>query len=200
MLDRVTGKTIVTTTFAKANWAKGLDAKGQLIPNPAKMPQLDGALVSPNQAGAANWPPPSFSPSTGLLYVNATDAYSVYYITTMTKSRKAGPGTIVEAGLSRRCERSTTRPEKSNGAKWSHTWEGTGGPRSGVLSTAGNLVFAGDPSNALVAVNAATGQLLWHANLGTDMSNAPITYELDGTQYLMVGAGDTLLGFAMLSK
>ena len=69
-----------------------------------------------------------------------------------------------------------------------------------MLSTAGSLVFAGDPSNNLVAANATTGQLLWHANLGTGMSNAPITYELDGTQYLIVGAGDTLFGFAMLSK
>jgi len=48
--------------------------------------------------------------------------------------------------------------------KWSRSWEGTGGPRSGVLSTAGNLVFAGDPSNNLVAVNATTGQPLWNAN------------------------------------
>jgi len=84
--------------------------------------------------------------------------------------------------------------------KWSRSREGTGGPRSGVLSTAGNLVFAGDPSNNLVAVNATTGQPLWNANLGAGLSNAPITYELDGTQYLVVGAGDTLFGFAMLTK
>ena len=84
--------------------------------------------------------------------------------------------------------------------KWSRSREGTGGPRSGVLSTAGNLVFAGDPSNNLVAVNATTGQPLWNANLGAGLSNAPITYELDGTQHLVVGAGDMLFGFAMLTK
>ena len=77
---------------------------------------------------------------------------------------------------------------------------GRGSPRSGVLSTAGNLVFAGDPSNNLVALNATTGKPLWHANLGAGMSNAPITYELDGTQYLVVAAGDSLFGFAMLAK
>ena len=84
--------------------------------------------------------------------------------------------------------------------KWSHQWEGMGGPRSGVLSTAGNLVFAGDPSNNLVALDATTGQPLWHANLGSALSNGPMTYQLDGTQYLVVGAGDTLFAFAMLSK
>ena len=71
VLDRTNGKDIVTKKFAAANWAKGLDAKGQPIPNPAKMPQEDGALVAPNQGGAANWPPPSFSPDTGLFYINA---------------------------------------------------------------------------------------------------------------------------------
>ena len=52
----------------------------QPIPNPAKAPQIDGALVTPNQGGAANWPPPSFSPQTGLFYINASRGFSVYYI------------------------------------------------------------------------------------------------------------------------
>ena len=68
----------------------------------------------------------------------------------------------------------------------------------GVLSTAGNLVFTGDPSNNFVALNARTGEPLWHANLGASISNGPITFELDGTQYLVVSAGDTLYAFAML--
>lgn len=88
---------------------------------------------------------------------------------------------------------------KTGKIRWSHKWEGSGG-RSGVLSTAGNLVFAGDPANNLVALNATTGEALWHANLGNGLSNGPISYELDGTQYLVVGAGDTMYGFAMLRK
>jgi alcohol dehydrogenase (cytochrome c) len=82
---------------------------------------------------------------------------------------------------------------------WSHKWEGAG-VRSGVLSTAGNLVFTGDPANNLVALNAKTGQPLWHANLGEGVSNGPMTFELDGPQYLVAGAGDTLYAFAMLMK
>ena len=69
-----------------------------------------------------------------------------------------------------------------------------------MLSTAGNLVFAGDPANNLVALNATTGDPLWHANLGNGVSNGPISFELDGTQYLVVAAGDTIYGFAMLRK
>jgi len=88
---------------------------------------------------------------------------------------------------------------KTGKIRWSHNWESAGG-RSGVLTTAGNLVFAGDPSGNLVALNATTGDALWHAGLGANVSNAPITYELDGTQYLVVGAGDTVVAFAMLSK
>jgi alcohol dehydrogenase (cytochrome c) len=66
------------------------------------------------------------------------------------------------------------------------------------LSTAGNLVFTGDPANNFVALDARTGRPLWHANLGASTSNGPVTFELDGTQYLVVAAGDTLFAFVML--
>ena len=66
----------------------------------------------------------------------------------------------------------------------------------GWLSTAGKLLFGGDPSGNFVAVNPTTGDMLWHANLGATVGNGPMTYELDGVQYLVVGAGDTLYAFA----
>ena len=197
VLDRATGKNVVTSTFARTNWAKGLDAKGQPIPDPAKYPQIDGALVAPNQAGAANWPPPSFSPATGLFYVNASNAYSVYYIYD-NEDKPEGWGGNDRGGWS---ETVMQAIDYTTGkVRWSHKWEGPGGPRSGVLSTAGNVVFAGDPQNNFVALNATTGQALWRANLGAGMSNGPISYQLDGTQYVVVGAGDTLYGFAMYGK
>ena len=197
VLDRTNGKNVVSSKFAKANWAKGLDAKGQPIPDPAKMPQLDGALVAPNQAGAANWPPPSASPDTGLFYINATNAYSVYYIFD-DDDKPEGWGGNDRGGWSESMLEGIDY--KTGKIKWSHKWEGMGGPRSGVLSTAGNLVFAGDPNANLVALNARTGEPLWHANLGEGLTNSPMTFELDGTQYLIVGAGDTLWAFVMLAK
>ena len=88
---------------------------------------------------------------------------------------------------------------KTGAIKWSHKWEGAGG-RSGLLSSAGNLVFAGDTSNNFVAMDAKTGEPLWHANLGSSVSNAPISYELDGKQLLIVGAGDSLFAFTVNEK
>jgi alcohol dehydrogenase (cytochrome c) len=85
---------------------------------------------------------------------------------------------------------------KTGKIRWSHPWES--GARAGLMSTAGNLVFAGDGSNNLVALDATTGAPLWHASLGASVSNGPITYQLDGTQYVVVAAGDTLWSFAML--
>jgi alcohol dehydrogenase (cytochrome c) len=74
VLDRATGQHILSSEFVKTNWSLGVDAKGQPIPNPAKQPKLDGALVTPNQGGAINWPSPSFNPETGLFYANAARA------------------------------------------------------------------------------------------------------------------------------
>jgi alcohol dehydrogenase (cytochrome c) len=195
VLDRANGKNIVSAEFVKTNWAMGYDAKGQPIPNPAKMPQVDGALVSPAQAGGTNWPPPSFSPETGLFYVSATRAYSVYYIFD-TDDNPQGWGGTDRGGWSETMVQAIDY--KTGKIRWSHKWEG--GARSGLLSTAGGLLFAGDGSSNIVALNAATGEPLWHANLGNSVTNGPITFELDGTQYLVVGAGDTLFGFAMLSR
>ena len=82
VLDRATGKRIVTAPMLDSlNWAKGLDAKGQPIPDPAKYPTTDGVLVSPSAGGATNWQAPSFDPETGLLYVGTSRTYSMYYLT-----------------------------------------------------------------------------------------------------------------------
>ena len=196
VLDRTNGKNIVTSEYVKTNWAKGVDAKGQPIPNPAKEPQTDGALVSPNQGGGANWPPPSYSPATGLFYVNATHAYSVYYIYD-ENDKPEGWGGNDQGGWAESMLQAIDY--KTGKIRWSHKWESPG-VRAGVLSTAGNLVFTGDPLNNFVALNATTGEALWHANLGQGPSNGAITYELDGMQYVVVGAGDTLWAFVMWKR
>jgi alcohol dehydrogenase (cytochrome c) len=193
VLDRVTGKNLVSTPYVKINWSKGVDAKGSPIPNPEKQPQLDGALVSPNQGGATNWPPPTFDPETGLFYVSASRAFSVYYIYDPSP-KPEGWGGNDRGGWSESMIEALDY--KTGKVKWSHKWEEGG--RSGLLSTAGKLLFAGDGSGNLVALDPATGNPLWHANLGNSVTNGPITYELDGTQYLVVAAGDTLFGFVML--
>jgi alcohol dehydrogenase (cytochrome c) len=193
VLDRTNGKALVSKEYVRTNWAKGVDAKGQPIPHPAKEPQLDGALVSPNQGGAANWPPPTFSPDTGLFYVNAARAYSVWYLYDLDEKPEGWGGTD-RGGWSESLLQAIDY--KTGNVKWSHKWEGPGG-RSGLLSTAGKLVFAGDTSGNFVALQAETGDPLWHANLSSGVTNAPISYELDGMQFVVAGAGDLLYAFTV---
>jgi alcohol dehydrogenase (cytochrome c) len=192
VLDRTNGKALVSTEYVKTNWAKGYDEKGQPVPNPAKHPQVDGALVSPDQGGATNWPPPSFSPQTGLFYVSAAQAYSVYYLYDPYENPQGWGGTD-RGGYSESMIQAIDY--KTGKIKWTHKWEAN--IRSGLLSTAGNLLFTGGPSTDIVALNATTGAAHWHARHGAAVSNGPTTYMLDGTQYLIVGAGDTLWAFAM---
>jgi alcohol dehydrogenase (cytochrome c) len=192
VLDRTNGKALVSKPFVNLNWSLGVNDKGQPIPNAAKHPQLDGALVSPNQGGTTNWQPPSFSPKTGLFYTDATKAYSVYYIFD-TDDNPQGWGGTDRGGYSQSGVRAIDY--RTGEVRWAHEWEGT--IRGGVLSTTGNLVFAGDSEGNFVALNATTGDPLWHAGLGSNVSNGPVSYELDGEQYVIVGAGDTLFAFVM---
>ena len=192
VLDRVTGKALVSTEFVKTNWSLGYDDKGQPISNPAKMPQLDGALVSPDTIGATNWWPPSVSPQTGLFYVNAFRSFSVFYI----YDPDANPQGFAGADRGGWSEQMTEAIDYRTGkVRWSHPW--SGGARAGLMSTAGNLVFTGGASNDLVALDATTGAALWHARLNAPVSNGPISYELDGKQYVVVAAADTMWSFVM---
>ena len=80
VLDRVTGKNLLTVPFSAANWAKGVDANGSPIPNPAKEPQLDGTLIRLAEDGGTSWMSPSFDPQTGLFYFNAWRGDSMWYL------------------------------------------------------------------------------------------------------------------------
>ena len=193
VLDRATGKNLSSTEYVKTNWAKGVDAKGPPIPNPAKEPQLDGALVSPNQGGATNWPPPTYDPDTGLFYVSASRAFSVYYIYDPS-DKPEGWGGNDRGGWGESMIQAIDY--KTGKMKWSHKWEERRPLRSAIdrRQTAVRRRWLGQPGRA----GPANGNPLWHANLGSGVTNGPITYELDGTQYLVVAAGDTLFGFAML--
>ena len=193
LIDRTNGKALVSTPFTLQNWTLGLDEKGSPIPNPAKMAKPNGALVSPNQGGAANWFPPSFDPQTGLFYVAASDAYSVYYIFDNNKKPEGWAGND-RGGYSRFALRALDY--RTGKLKWEHKWA-AGGARSGILTTAGGVLFTGDTVSNLIAFNAATGAILWHAGLGNPVSNGPTTFELDGQQYITAAAGDTLYAFVL---
>ena len=196
VLDRTNGEHLLTTPMIETmNWSKGLNAKGQPIPDPVKEANIDGVLVSPPSGGATNWPPPSFDPETGLFYVGTSESYSVFYLTD-TDPHPEGYGAAERAaggfgGTVRAIDYKTGR------TVWSHHWPGGGGGAAGMLTTAGKLLFTGDPAQHLVAFDVANGNILWHAGLTANVSNGPITYLLDGQQYLVVGAGDSLFAFTI---
>ncbi len=190
VLDRATGKSLVSTEFVKTNWTLGYDAKGQPIPNPAKFPRVDGALVTPNQSGAANWQSPTYSPKTGMFYINATQAFSVYYLFD-TSDNPLGWGGTDRGGYSESMLEAIDG--RTGQIRWTHPWDTP--TRSSLLSTAGNLIFSGG-SGGLEALNATTGEPRWHARIG-NVTNGPITYQLDGRQYVVVAAGTSVFAFVM---
>jgi alcohol dehydrogenase (cytochrome c) len=198
-LDRLTGEHLVTGKFSESvNWAKGLNAKGQPVRDPAKDFDIGGALVSPTNGGTTNWPPPSFSPDTGLFYVPQHDGYAMYYLTETDPRGAMGLGGKEEQGVGSLGSYLTAIDYKTGKIAWRHKYPGAGGfgGGAGVLSTAGRLVFGGDPSGNLVAHDDATGKPLWHSHIG-NVTNVPETYLLDGHQYLLVAAGDTLYAFTL---
>ncbi len=195
LLDRKTGEALVSKPYTHINWSKGVDEKGSPIPNPEKEPQTDGALVSPDSGGGANWPPPSFDPETGLFYVDGTDSYSIFYLTDTSKKPQGWAGR--DSGLWSQAVLKAI-DYKTGEIRWKHAYPGEGSGSSGVLTTAGKLLFSGDPSGSFIARNPATGEVLWHARLQSSVSNGPMTYELDGQQYVLVAAGDTLYAFTVL--
>ena len=197
-LDRVTGEHLVTSKFADSvNWAKDINAKGQPVRDVSKDSTVPGSLVSPNNGGATNWPPPAYSPDTGLFYVPSNDAYSMYYLTETDPRGAMGLGGKEEDGLGSLGSFLTAIDYKTGKVAWRHRYPGTGGSLgNGMLTTAGHLLFAGDIAGNLVAYDPANGKILWHTRLG-NVSNAPETYMLDGHQYILVAAGDALYSFTL---
>jgi acido-empty-quinoprotein group A len=194
LLDRTNGKNLVSKPYLDINWSKGVDARGEPISDPDKEPKTDGTLVIPAMNGATNWPPPSFDPETGLFYVNISASYALFYLTD-TDRKPEGYGGRDSPLMSRLSLKAIDY--RTGQIRWSHEYSGRGGGLSGILTTAGKLLFTGDPAGNFIAYQAATGHILWHAKLVSQVSNGPITYELDGRQYVAVGAGDTLYAFTL---
>jgi alcohol dehydrogenase (cytochrome c) len=201
VLDRTNGKHVLTSVHTESvNWTKGLNSGGQPIPNPDKDASIPGVLVSPDTNGATNWPPPSFNPDTGLFYVGTSQSFSMLYLTD-TDDRPQG-WAAAERGLGTLGRALKAIDYKTGKVKWSRPLAmgpggSPGGPPSGLLSTAGKLLFGNDGGGNFVAFDPLTGKPLWHVGLGTNTSNGPETYLLDGRQYVVVGAGDTLYAFTL---
>ena len=189
VLDRVTGEHLVTGKFGlHNNWASGLDEKGRPKRDPAKDATIPGSLVS---GDVTNYPPPSFSPDTGLFYVPENNSLRISYLIDADPRGSMGlGGTQGGANLSYGSNIAAI-DYKTGKVAWRHEISGS----AGMLTTAGGLLFSGDGQN-LVAYEAATGKPLWHSRIGS-AGNAPETYLLDGKQYVLATGGDQLFAFVL---
>lgn len=199
-LDRVTGEHLVTTKFSSdANWAREVDDKGSVRRNPEKDPTIPGAITNPTSGGTINWEPPAYSPLTGLFYVTERNGYAIYYLTDPDPRGSMGLGGKDEVSVGSTGNFLTAIDPTNGKVAWRRPYPSAGfgsGGGGGLLATAGQLVFAGDAGGNFVAYDAENGAPLWHSRIG-NVSNAAITYMLDGRQHVLVASGDTLYAFAL---
>lgn len=199
VLDRTNGKFLRSRAFIKKlNWATGIDASGRPILSD-KVPTKDGTYICPGVVGATNWFSPSYNPSTGLFYVMALESCSVYFSKAMPFTPGEtyyGTGTKFPSG--ERSQKILLALSVADGKEvWRYPQTGRGNSWGGTLTTAGDLVFFADDADSLEAVNAETGQALWHFNTGQSFSASPMTYAVDGVQYVAISAGSDVFSFAL---
>jgi alcohol dehydrogenase (cytochrome c) len=193
VLDRVTGKNLLTKPFATVNWASGIDPEGRPIPDPGKEPARDGRLVAPSESGGTNFRSPSFDPASGLFIVNAQDGYGVYFF-------KPDHGDYGWAGADYNVNGTgaiRAIDYRTGEIKWNR--DIGGGGAAGILTTTTGVTFTGDARGNALALRTSDGSILWHASTG-GVSNSPITYELDGRQYIVVNGGMSIHAFALPEK
>ncbi len=202
-LDRTTGEKIVVSKYGSAtNWAASIDAKGSVRREPTKDPIVAGALTSPTSGGTINWEPPAYSPVTGLFYVSERNGHSIYYLTDPDPRGSMGLAGKEEVFVGNTGNFLTAIDPLTGKVAWRRPYPSAGGSGmyggggAGLLTTAGKLVFGGDNGGNLVAWDAVTGAPIWHTHIG-DVTNPPMTYMLDGRQYILVAANDTLYAFAL---
>jgi alcohol dehydrogenase (cytochrome c) len=209
--DRRTGEHLLSSKLAESvNWSTGFNAKGQPIRNPDKLNQAGGALISPSNGGVQNWAPPAYLPETGLLYFNAQQGYDIHYTYGEPDPKTSGLGH--QAQYVGGYDMSLRALDVKTGEfRWIHRYAGSewNPPRphqvGGLLATAGGLVFSGAPAGGtapnsggfMVAYDPQNGRQLWRAVLPSLPSNTPITYEMDGRQYLVFAANDTLYAYTL---
>ncbi len=221
VIDRVTGQFISGAPYAKVTWAKGLDERtGRPFVNPEAHYGNDPIMISPGPGGAHNWAPMSFNPSTGLVYVPTTLVSSSNFAIDTEFTIKAGQSNLgvrrgppPANGVGFAPPPPTTKPEPpaigppapeqgqptSVLVAWdpvtqTQRWRTPGGGSigGGTVTTAGNLVIQVIPDGRLVAYSADKGEKLLDVQTGLKAGmGPPITYQVDGKQYvaLMGGSG-----------
>jgi alcohol dehydrogenase (cytochrome c) len=199
LLDRTNGKFLSAAPFVQnLNWATGVDASGRPILS-GRVPTAQGTYICPGINGATNWFSPSYNPDTGLFYVIALETCNLYF----TNPKPFTPGeTFYGSGTKlppdEHAQKTLVAYSVSDGkVVWRNPQVGRGDSWGGTVATAGGLVFFGDDAGSLEAVEARTGHTLWHFNTGQTMHASPMSYMVDGVQYVAVAAGSDLFSFSL---
>ena len=217
VLDRSDGEFLLGNPFVRVNWSSGLDENGRPIPTP----QPEGMPTWPGNQGGTNWYPPSWSPRTELFYFSAWEDYATIY---QPEESEYMPGraflgggfdVLTPAPGAPGVGIGRTNPINNWTDEVGHASLKALDPRtgeevwefeqfdvsdSGMLTTATDLLFTGGREGYIHALDAASGELLWKRNLGGQIVMAPITYMIDGVQYLSFISGHVLATFALRHK
>jgi alcohol dehydrogenase (cytochrome c) len=197
LLDRATGKFLRATPYVKQTWAEGIDPKGRPIVLPNTEPSIEGTLVYPSLQGATNWYSPSFSPQTGLFYVAAREMGAIYY----KREAEYEPGGPFMGGGESRLDGDEAYGaiRALDVATGEQRWEFRlrTPPWSGVMATAGGLVFGSSEEGNVFALDAATGAPLWRFQTGAPSRSNPMSYAFSGHQHVAVASGSSLFVFAL---
>jgi PQQ-dependent dehydrogenase (methanol/ethanol family) len=192
VLDRVTGEFLLGKPFVeRLTWASGLDAKGRPILTANSKPTPGGTKTCPAVRGATNWYATAFNPATKLFYVMAVEDCNLY--------RQAGSWFVPYNDPANPPVKLLRAIDIETGKI---AWEvpQVGAPEgnySGVLSTAGGLLFYGESGGTFAAADAKTGKTLWHFNTGQVWKASPMTYSVNGKQYVAIAAGGNIVAFTL---
>ena len=204
VLDRATGELISAKTYTTVSWATGVNLRtGRPTENPAARYDEDGKglPVAPGPLGGHSWHSMSFSPLTGLVYLPVTDASFFYKSDDQFQPKTLAFNTatdFVAAGMPQvpEVKKNIFATIKGRLSAWDpvqqkEVWrvDRSSPVNGGVLSTAGNLVFEGTAQGNLEAFRADTGEKLWSADAQSGIVAAPMTYSVNGEQYVAVLAG-----------
>lgn len=210
VLDRTNGEFLQGTPFAKITWAKGLDEKGRPMRAANMVPTPDGTKIYPGNQGATNWYSPSYSPHTGWFYIPIWDNYYSVYL---NEKIQFNEGRLFAGALPRSPVALIRPPQIVNRAvedgygairafdpqtgdrKWEYKM--TDVTDSGILTTASDLLFVGGREGYFLAMDARNGELLWKAVVGGQVSAGPMSYSVNGKQYVAISAGNVLFVYGL---
>jgi len=197
VLDRETGEFLRGVPFAKQTWAQGLDERGKTIRLPNTAPTTEGRVIYPGMHGGTNWFSPSYSPLTRLFYVAMREEGVTFYQAKQTYRAGewfsaggiSGVAGVEPAGSIKALDVETGK------LRWEFPLPSP--PWAGLLSTAGGLVFGGSSEGLFYALDAGSGEPLWHFPTGGAIYANPISFLVEGKQHVTIAAGNALFAFAL---